>query len=97
MPGRRTLDESVASGEVSREKLDEKVSKCIGLLYVRSVPAVGDDLLTVAAATCSVLVEHGADLGDHRLGWVDLFPWPVRHHPDLSEVAEVRSRGVRDR
>jgi hypothetical protein len=59
---------------VSREKLDEDSSKCIRPFYVRRVPAVGEDLLTIVIASHRVLVEDGADLGDHRLWWVDLFP-----------------------
>jgi hypothetical protein len=73
------------------EKLGECSLKRIRLFYVRRVPAVGEDLLVVATTTRRVLVEDGADLGDHRLGWVDLFPWPIRHHTDFSEVGEICS------
>ncbi len=81
----------VARVEPSRQKFDENVSKCIGLLYVRGVTAGGKDLLTVATAARRVFVEEGADLGDHRLGWVGFFPWPNRNHTDLPEIAEVYS------
>src|SRR5215203_3644988 len=40
----RGSEATVARGEVLREKLDENVSKCIRLFYVRSVSAVGEDL-----------------------------------------------------
>jgi hypothetical protein len=86
----------VARGAVLREKLDDNSSKCIRLFYVRRVPTLGEDLLVVATAARRVLVEDGADLGDHRLGWVDLFPWPVRHHTDFPEVGEICGLGVRD-
>jgi hypothetical protein len=32
-----------------------------------------------------------ADLGDPRLGWVELLPRPMGHHASFPEVAEVRS------
>jgi hypothetical protein len=31
-----------------------------------------------------------ADLGAHRLGWVELLPRQMGHHPSFPEVAEVR-------
>src|SRR5918994_974830 len=63
---------------------------------MRAVPAVGDDFLTVASAAGLVSVEHGADLGDHRLGRVDVRARPSWDHIELAEVAEVEERGVGD-
>jgi hypothetical protein len=76
---------------VSREKRGENISKTIGLFYVWSMPAVGEYLFAVDTSARCVLIEDRADLGDHRLGWVDFFPWPNRYHTDLPEIPEVYS------
>jgi hypothetical protein len=44
-------------GVLSMEKLGEDSSKGIRLLYVRGVPAVGEDLLAVASVSRRVLLE----------------------------------------
>lgn len=61
-----------------------------GFLDVRRVSASFDHFFPVAPPVPGVRLEHGPSLGDHRLRRVSLLPRPPRHHPQLSEIAEIQ-------
>src|SRR5215203_5179231 len=78
------------------EESEEGLSKLLGLFDVRGVPTVFDHFFPVTPPALAVRLEHGPDLGDHRLRGIHLLPRPPRHRPQLSEVAKVQERSVGD-
>src|SRR5215216_2317333 len=81
---------------MSPEESEEGLSKLLGLFDVRGVPTIFDHFFPVTPPALAVRLEHGPDLGDHRLRGIHLLPRPPRHRPQLSEVAKVQERSVGD-
>src|SRR5215212_1944627 len=81
---------------MSPEESEEGLSKLLGLFDVRGVPTVFDHFFPVTPPALAVRLEHGPDLGDHRLRGIHLLPRPPRHRPQLSEVAKGQERSVGD-
>ena len=55
-----------------------------------AVRRIGDDQFLVGPAVFFVLFQHGSHLGNHRLWWVDIGPWPSWNEFHLTERSKIK-------